>query len=67
MRLGRWIALGAAVGLALTGCATPPPGDTRPSTANMPLGGPRVDDPGSAASGGTFGFDLFSGFRTSDR
>jgi starvation-inducible outer membrane lipoprotein len=67
MDIARRIALGATIALLLTACATVPPGDTTPSTANVPLGGPRIEDPGATGATRSWGFDVFSGLRTSER
>jgi len=65
MHIAYWIGLGlTAVSLLTAACATVPPGDTTPSTANVPLGGPRIEEPGAMGSSRAWGFDLFSGFRS---
>lgn len=67
MRIARWIALGMTTGLLLTACAAVPRGDTTPSTANVPLGGPRIEEPGATGASRPWGFDIFSGFRSGER
>jgi hypothetical protein len=46
------------------GCAAVSTGDTVPSVANQPLGGPRPDDPSLETGNRAWGIDLLSGIRT---
>ncbi len=61
-----WILMGTAAALLAAACAPVPRGDTVPSPANAPLGGPRIEEPGPDAGSRAWGIDLFSGLRTRD-
>jgi hypothetical protein len=65
MRTIRRTLLVLLAGVLTAACALSlPEGDTRPSAANQPLGGPPTGDPSLETGTRVFGFDIFSGFRT---
>lgn len=61
---GRWWGGILLMATLAAGCAAVSTGDTVPSVANQPLGGPRPDDPSLETGNRAWGIDLLSGIRT---